>query len=232
VASAEESPRVGSRRRQRGLRFSLSAGDVGDRSTRPPLATPQANGDLSVPVTAFFLSCLLLGGGVLAVQFVLGAMGAANHDFEVHHEGADGFDLLSVRALSAALAFFGLVGLSLSRAGTTPWITVPAAVFTGLGAAVGVAALMRNLRRLEVDKSFDIQRAVGLPARVHLGVPGKREGAGKVHLTVHDRLMELDAVTSEDAIPAGTNVLVIDAITSDTVLVSRSQPLLEETNDV
>lgn len=183
-------------------------------------------------MTSFFLSCLLLGGGILAIQFVLGAMGAADHDFEVHHEAAEGLDLLSVRALSAALAFFGLVGLSLSRAGTTPWITVPAAVFTGLGAAVGVAALMRNLRRLEVDKSFDIQRAVGLPARVHLGVPGKREGAGKVHLTVHDRLMELDAVTSEDAIPAGTNVLVIDAITSDTVLVSRSQPLLEETNDV
>ena len=44
--------------------------------------------------------------------------------------------------------------------------------------------------------------------------------------------MELDAVTSEEAIPAGTNVLVIDAISSDTVLVSRSQPLLEETNDV
>lgn len=185
-----------------------------------------------MPVTSFFLSCLLLGSGVLAVQFVLGAVGAADHEFEVHHEAAEGLDLLSVRALSAALAFFGLVGFSLSRAGTASWIAIPAAVVTGLGAAVGVAALMRNLRRLEVDKSFDIQRAVGLPARVHLSVPGRREGPGKVHLTVHDRLMELDAVTSEEAIPAGTNVLVIDTISPDTVLVSRSQPLLEETNDV
>jgi len=203
------------------------------RRTGPThLATPLPLGDLYFLVTTFFLSCLILGGGILAVQFVLGAMGAANHDFEVHHDAADGMDMLSVRALSAALAFFGLVGLSLSRAGITAWLTIPAAAAAGFGAALGVAALIRNLRRLEVDKSFDIQRAVGLPARVHLGVPGKREGAGKVHLTVHDRLMELDAVTSEDAIPAGTNVLVIDAITSDTVLVSRSQPLLEETNDV
>ena len=183
-------------------------------------------------MSTFFLSCLLLGGGILAVQFVLGVVGAGHHDVDLHHDASDGLDLLSVRALSAALAFFGLVGLGLSREGTTAWITVPAAVVAGLAAAGGVAALMRNLRRLEVDKSFDIQRAVGLPARVYLGVPGNREGAGKVHLTVHDRLMELDAVTTEDAIPAGTGVLVIDTVSSDTVLVSRSQPLLEETNDV
>jgi hypothetical protein len=183
-------------------------------------------------VTTFFLSTLLLGVGILGVQFVLGVFGAGHHDFEVHHGAADGMDLLSVRALSAALAFFGLVGLGLSSAGTTAWIVVPAAIVSGLGAAAGVAALMRNLRRLEVDKTFDIQRTLGLPARVYLGVPGRREGAGKVHLNVHDRLMELDAVTSEDTIPAGTSVLVIDAISSDTVLVSRSQPLLEETNDV
>jgi hypothetical protein len=183
-------------------------------------------------MATFFLSCLLLGGGVLALQFVLGVAGAASHDFDVHHEAAGGLDLLSVRALSAALAFFGLVGLGMARGGMGAWITVPVALAAGGVAAVGVAALMRNLKRLEVDKSFDIQRAVGLPGRVYLGVPGQRGGAGKIHLTVHDRLMELDAVTAEDAIPAGTEVLVIDAISSDTVLVSRSQPLLEEANDV
>ena len=200
-------------------------------SGAPPRARPSFVGVSDAYVTTFFLSTLLLGVGILAVQFVLGVVGAGHNDFEVHH-GADGMDLLSVRALSAALAFFGLVGLGLSTAGTAAWIVVPAAIVSGLGAAAGVAALMRSLRRLEVDKSFDIQRTLGLPARVYLGVPGHREGAGKVHLNVHDRLMELDAVTSEDTIPAGTSVLVIDAISSDTVLVSRSQPLLEETNDV
>jgi hypothetical protein len=106
-------------------------------------------------VTTLFLSCLLLGGGILVVQFVIGVVGAVHHDSEVHHDAVDGLDLLSVRALSAALAFFGLAGLALSGAGTTALITAQAAVVAGLAAAAGVAALRRNLRRLEPGNYAD-----------------------------------------------------------------------------
>jgi len=49
-----------------------------------------------------------------------------------------------------------------------------------------------------------------------------------VHLTAHERFMELNAVTTEGAIPSGELVTVVDTLSSDTVVVSRTSPLLEE----
>ena len=59
-----------------------------------------------------------------------------------------------------------------------------------------------------------------------------RSGAGKVHVIVHDRLMELDAVTTGPEIASGSDVLVTDVVSSDTVIVAHAQPLLSEISDV
>jgi hypothetical protein len=82
------------------------------------------------------------------------------------------------------------------------------------------------------DKSFNINLALGVQGTVYLGIPARRTGAGKVHLKMHDRLVELAAVTTDDDIPTGTEVLVVDTFASDTVIVTRAQPLLSEINDV
>lgn len=181
-------------------------------------------------MTLFYLSCLVLGVAVLVLQLALGAFGLDDVDHPDHaHQG---LDLLSVRALAAGAGFFGLAGVALTRAGAPTLLTLPAAIAAGMAAAWGVARLMRGMRRLEVDKSFDIATTLGLPGRVHLGIPGTRQGAGKVHVVVHDRLMELDAVTSGPEIATGSQVLVTDVVSSDTVVVSPAQPLLNELSDV
>jgi hypothetical protein len=71
---------------------------------------------------------------------------------------------------------------------------------------------------------------LGQQAKVALSIPGARAGAGKVHLTAHERFLELDAITAEDGIPTGDTVYVIDAVSSDTVLVARHPSLPEESN--
>jgi hypothetical protein len=182
-------------------------------------------------VTAFYLTCFIIGALALIAQLVLGAVGA-DHDHHVGDHGHGGLDLLSVRTLSAAAGFFGLVGFGMTRAGFGFAVALTSGVVAGLGAAFAMAGMMRGIRKLEVDKSFDISRALGLQGTVYLGIPANRGGAGKVHLTMHDRLVELAAMSSDVAIPSGTAVIVVDTQASDTVIVTPSQPLLRELSNV
>jgi Na+/glutamate symporter len=180
-------------------------------------------------MATFYLTFLAIGAVLLALQLALGLAGAADHgalDHDVH--GADGLHLLSVRALSAAAAFFGVTGLGLMQLGLPGVLAAPVALVAGFGAAVGMAAALRAMKRLEQDRSFDLHTAIGLPATVSLGIPGARAGAGKVHLVAHDRFQEVDAVTAGDPLPSGTPVHVVDVLSSDTVVVSRTLTLLED----
>ncbi len=184
-------------------------------------------------MTTFFLTCALLGGAVLTLQLVLGIVGFGHdHDLphetshELHGEHADGLNLLSIRALSAGVAFFGLAGLAGLRLGLG-WFAALAAVVGGVSAAVATAAVVRAMLRLESDGTLALEGAVGTTGTVYLSIPGSRAGAGKVHVTVQNRLVECRAVTSEEAIDTGAPVLVVDVEGSDTVVVVRN-PLSAE----
>jgi len=183
-------------------------------------------------MATFFLTLLILGVVVLALQFLLGLFGLDGEGLfeEGGGDGADGLDLFTVRALSAAAATLGFVGLGLMRLGLPGWIAAPIACGAAFGAAYAVAATMRGMRRLEMDKSFILETAIGLPATVALGIPGQRAGVGKVHLVAHERFQELNAVTTEDTIPTGASVFVVDVQSSDTVVVARSLSLLEDSD--
>ncbi len=185
-------------------------------------------------MATFYLTFLVLGATVLVVQFGLGLLGVDGEgafDSDVEVDGADGLDLFTVRALSAAAAFFGVVGLGLVQLGLNGWLALPFALTAGIASAIGVAAVMRSMKRLEQDKSFRIESAIGLPATVSLSIPGTSAGEGKVHLIAHERFQELNAVTREEGIPSGTAVFVVDVVSSDTVVVARRLSLLEEPND-
>jgi hypothetical protein len=180
-------------------------------------------------MATFYLTFLAIGAVLLVLQLALGLAGAADHgalDHDVH--GADGLHLLSVRALSAAAAFFGVTGLGLMQLGLPGVLAAPVALVAGVGAAVGMAAALRAMKRLEQDRSFDLHTAIGLPATVSLGIPGAHAGAGKVHLVAHNRFQEVDAVTAGEPLPSGTPVHVVDVLSPDTVLVARTLTLLED----
>ncbi len=178
-------------------------------------------------MATFYLTLLVLGGVTLGIQLVLGFAGAVSDGDIGGGEDADGLDLFTVRALAAAAAAFGAVGLGLMQVGVPAWLTLPFAALTGLASAIGVAWTMRAMQRLAVDKSFDIGTTIGSAAKVALGIPGSRAGEGKIHLVAHARFMELNAVTAEPDIAAGEDVYVVDTLAYDTVVVSRT-PLIPE----
>jgi hypothetical protein len=175
-------------------------------------------------MSVFFLTCALLGGGLLIVQLVLGALGIGHHDglHDLHHHGDgsahEGLDLLSFRALSAGLAFFGLGGLAGLATPFGLLAAIPLALVSGGAAMLGVAAAMRAMLRLEDDGTLRVEGSIGLSGEVYLTVPAARSGVGKVHLVLQNRLVELQAVTTHtDALPTGARILVIDVVGPDTV---------------
>jgi hypothetical protein len=97
---------------------------------------------------------------------------------------------------------------------------------------VAVAASMRAILGLESDASMRIEEAVGAPARVYLTVPPARSGAGKVHVTLKRRTVELQAVTqNREALPTGADVIVTDVVDPDTVEVVGAPQISELLDD-
>ena len=135
------------------------------------------------------------------MKLVLGLVGVGlDADVEHSHDLAHGFDLLSVRGLAAAAAFFGVAGRWALAAGAGTTLATMLAVIAGIVAAAGVTFVMRLLRRFESDGVVRIERALGQPATVHVRVPADG-GAGKVTLTLQDRFVELPPSASDGELP-------------------------------
>jgi hypothetical protein len=160
---------------------------------------------------------------------VFGADHGGAHDLhDGHGHAGEGMHLLSARALTAGLAFFGLGGLLVLQWGLGSILAVIGGAGLGAIAMVGTAALLRSFGRMERDATLQLDRAIGLSGTVYLSVPAHRSGMGKVHVTVQDRIVECAAVTPETELPTGCSVLVMDIEGTDTLVVVRNTPLLEE----
>lgn len=154
----------------------------------------------------------------------------APNGLDGHGDLSDGLHLFSIRALSAGIAFFGVGGLVAAKLGLPQLLAVPMAAVSGLLAAAGVATLMASMRRLESDRTIRISNAIGKVGNVYLSIPGQQSGTGKIMITIQERQVEIAAMTREGTIASGTRVLVIDTVSSDTVVVIPEPKILEETN--
>ena len=172
-------------------------------------------------MSAFFLTCAVLGGGILLLQLIASLAGLGHHgidDAHGSHLHADGLHLFSVRALAAGVAFFGVGGLAGLTTRLGLLLAIPLSLLFGSAALLGIAYATRAMLRLENDGSVEVEHAVGALATVYLSIPGGRAGLGKVHATVNNRMVEYQAVTSHrEGLPTGARVLIVDVVDSDTV---------------
>jgi membrane protein implicated in regulation of membrane protease activity len=199
-------------------------------------------------MTTIFLFCAVVGGTVLACQFVLTLLGLGQHDVDMSHDvphdlSADGahhasfsdgdghdaghhhgstwlFGVISFRTLVAAFTFFGLAGMAAQSAELAlPWQLL-IAVIAGTGAMYGVHWIMQTFYRLGEDGTARITRAVGQQGTVYVSIPGGQAGSGKIQLNLQNRLVEYEAVTSAEAkLPAGAKVVVVGVMGSSTLVV-------------
>lgn len=193
-------------------------------------ATQEAGG--RVILRMVYIGCAAAGLLALVLQIALSLFGVGDHDgadvhTDVHADHGDGhvggLSLLSVRALAAFLAFFGLVGWWLTAAGTGPLATALSSFAAGGVTMYGVAWLASQQRRLDVEGNLDPHNAVGQTATVYLRIPAHGQGHGKIHVKVQGRTAELAAASDGPEIPTGAVVTVLRLVTADTVVVAPVQ---------
>ena len=110
------------------------------------------------------------------------------------------------------LAVMGWSGfVLLDRALGLHWIVgVAVALALGLITLVLVAFAMRGISRLQSSGNLDLNNAIGKVAQVYLTIPEEGRAAGKVTVTVQERLVEVAAITSApDPIKTGSYVRVV-----------------------
>ncbi len=135
------------------------------------------------------------------------------------------FKVLSFKAVVAALAFFGLGGLAAQSAEFSAPQALLIAVVCGGAALVGMQKLLRLMTRLNADGSLRLERAIGKSGTAYLAIPAAGKGAGKIHLKLQNRLVELEAVNaSAERIAAGATIVVVGLAGADAVEV---EPLRE-----
>jgi hypothetical protein len=173
----------------------------------------------------FYFICAIIGGAVFFLQFLLGLVGHGDsHDIDGHVDTGDiGHDtnfftgILSLRAVVAGLAVFGLMGMFGLSEGWHEGLVLLVAVLSALATMLLVAIVMRSMLRLHAEGTIRLENAVGRPGTVYLGIPAGRSGLGKVTLTLQGRTVEFQAVTPGPALNTGAKVNVTKIIGADTV---------------
>lgn len=173
----------------------------------------------------------------------------AGHDFDhgsgAGHDadaGADGdvtgdgghadsnwlFAMITFRTLVAATAFFGIAGAAAHTAGVSDAKALAIAFAVGFAAMYGMYWLLRQISRLASSGTERIGNALGRVGRVYIPIPAAGSGAGKVQLSMQNRIVELTAVTDDaDPLRTGESVEVVAVTGSDQVRVRRVAQAVE-----
>jgi membrane protein implicated in regulation of membrane protease activity len=148
---------------------------------------------------------------------------AAINDADAHHSDSSWlFGVVSFRTLIGALTFFGLAGKTATSAGLSDAWALLIAVAAGVGAMFGMYWLLRAISGLESSGNQRISAALGRRATVYIPVPADSQGAGKVQMSMQNRIVEFQAVTDEpERLKTGETVEVVAIAGSDVVRVRR-----------
>lgn len=110
--------------------------------------------------------------------------------------GSDGLVLFSVRGIMAMLCVGGWSGLALYASGVNRPITILISFVCGCAALFAIAYLMRAVMKLQSSGNIDLGSAIGKTGRVYIPIPADAKGSGKITLTVQERFIEAEAVTT------------------------------------
>jgi len=132
-------------------------------------------------------------------------------------DGISGF--FTLKNLVNFLLGYGWAGIAFKNVISSQiWLQL-ASVGVGLVFVLVWVFIVRQVMKLGVDKTFQIEETKGVVADVYLRIPAAKSGSGKVMVSIRGSVHEMMAVTEGDAIPTGGKAKVIDVINSDTLLV-------------
>jgi len=141
-------------------------------------------------------------------------------DLEADFDSGDGFGIISFKTLVAFATFFGWGGVVALSEGFTPPKALMIAFLAGFLAMVALAFTLSKLLKLQESGTVDIYDAIRKEGEVYLKIPEAKEGKGKIHVEVGNKLMEFDAISDGGMIPTGAKVKIKDVLNENVMLVT------------
>jgi hypothetical protein len=175
---------------------------------------------IAIPVTAIFL-----------IQAILTIAGGGDGEVHVDTELSSGhsYDLLGLFSLRNIIHFL----LGFSWGGICFYHTIDgktelifAAIVTGIIFVSLFFYIIKQLKKLEENNTFDIGKVVGLEADVYLKIPDAQAGKGKISVSYKGSNHELEAMAETIGAATGDKVLILDVLADNVLLVS---PLSKKT---
>jgi len=188
-------------------------------------------------VGILYLAALVIDGGTLALQLLLGGSsdadaGGGEVHGDVHADTGDGHDahahgdggflpiFLSLRFWVYGLLGFGMVGAGLHYLGLAGSLATPLiAVAIGLLSGFAASWTFRALARADTTSGAEATDAVGQVGRVL--VPCTRGQKSKIRIELRGQTLDLIATTDDEELASGSKVMV-EEMRGTTAHVSRA----------
>jgi hypothetical protein len=172
------------------------------------------------------------------VLMLLGMEGGETFDGDIDFDGdfdagdLDVYNADSVSSISGlrivtirgALAFFSIGSWTTYLLSNTliPILAIAIGIVAGVIAAILLAITMKAVLKLESSGNLDYSTAIGKIATVYIRIPKKSMGKGKINFNHQGKLVEVDAVTTEDEdILRKSEVVIINLIDDTTLVVKK-----------
>ena len=164
---------------------------------------------------------------IFLIQAVMTFMGTDAHDgvqadFDGDLSGADApFQLFSLRNLIHFLLGFSWTGIALYSVISNTVLLISISVLVGCLFVYMFFAILRQLKKLSEDNSFNISSALNKTAEVYLTIPERKKGKGKIMISIKGTYHELDAMTELESIPSGVTVKVVRLENNSILIVEK-----------
>ncbi len=138
-----------------------------------------------------------------------------------------GTNLYTFRNLVNFCLGFGWSAILLQeRIQSVPWLII-VSVLVGIALVALVMYLFKWLSGMQQSGNINLfKAAVGCNGSVYLTIPGQRAGEGKVQISINNSVREYGAVTDGDTLRTGTQIRVVEVLSSDTVLVEPLESII------
>jgi hypothetical protein len=178
------------------------------------------------PLLRTFWFIALPASLVFLIQMVMTFIGAdasdgTSPDFDGNFDGDAPFQLFSLRNLINFLLGFGWTGVGFYTMISSKGLLIALAFVIGSGMVAVFFYLMKVVSGLAEDNTFKIADTVGKSAQVYLSIPADKTGRGKIQISVHGSVHEIEAVTSGARLDTGTMVRVESVVDNNLVQVTK-----------
>ncbi|WP_343851543.1 NfeD family protein [Algoriphagus jejuensis] len=133
-----------------------------------------------------------------------------NADFDGNLEGAEApFQLFTLRNLINFLLGFSWTAITFYHSVANYTLLLLIATCVGLGFVWLFFFIIKQIMKLAENNTFKLADTINKSAMVYLAIPGYKEGAGKISISIKGSQKELNAISLADRIETGAAVKVI-----------------------